>query len=104
LKEYDEEMAAVDQPTAAQQVFANMTELAGEGTTNLPANPEGDHSVRQEDEVLDDSGQNNLPHHRTNFRCRTTSSHPEPHEPLHHSAVILADTKNSWSRPSCLIM
>jgi hypothetical protein len=29
MKEYDEELAVVDQPPTAQQVFATMTELVG---------------------------------------------------------------------------
>jgi hypothetical protein len=40
MKEYDEELAVVDQPPTAQQVFATMTELVGEGTTTGQTNLE----------------------------------------------------------------
>jgi hypothetical protein len=104
LKEYDEELAAVDQPPAAQQVFATMTELAGEVTTNPPPNPEVEQEAGQEDEVMDEARRNNPPPPQTQFRCSKTCYHPEPYVPLHHFAVILADTENSWPRPSRYIV
>jgi hypothetical protein len=42
MKEYDNELAAMDQPPTAQQVLATMMELVGEETTTGQTNPEED--------------------------------------------------------------
>jgi hypothetical protein len=81
MRECGEELSAVDQTPAAQQVFATMTELAGEATTALPPDPELEEIARQEDEVMDDAGRNNPRHQSFNFRSSATSYHLKLHAP-----------------------
>jgi hypothetical protein len=56
MKEYDEKLAVVDQPPAGQQLFATMTELAGDATTTASPNLEVEEGAgAKQDKLMDDT-------------------------------------------------